>query len=134
MDFQFELKLLYPVLMITAISILAAVFDKISEGWHGPAMDDGQEKHKNTALFLTLPLLAVGPLFFLHSAAGYLFLVIFFIYFTIQSLSLISLFQRITVVRAWVIWLFSSLLLFAPVILLLTLMNLFLTFQIFRMY
>jgi hypothetical protein len=134
-NFRFELKLLYPVLFITAISILASLFDKISEAWKGPSIEGFHtEASKNTALFLTLPLLSTGPFFFLHPALGYLFLLIFTVYFTMHSVTLVSLYQGLTPARAWVIWLFSVFLLIVPLIAFLGFFNILTSIQIFRMY
>ena len=132
-DFSIKSQILFPVLLPLVIIVLALVYDKISEYARlEPVEDNIRPLIRNVSSFLHLPLSGSALFFLIHPLIGYLMILTAAIYSIYLSIRAQAVFRRVSYARAIVHYISAAFFLFIPGFLMLFIINISLTIQIFQ--
>lgn len=118
--------IILPVILILAVLMLAALFDRVTEHTEPPEIG-APPQMRNLALYLHLPVSATAPFFFLHPLIGVLMVLVAAGYAGWISIRSVSRIRRITLMRSLTQYISAAILALIPLIVLVAGMNMFRT-------
>ena len=119
-------EIVLPVILVTAILIIASLYDKVMEHSSGPGLDpEYQDKRKNFSLFLHLPLLSSAFFYFIHPLLGLVMIFLSAFFCLVLSIRAQSLYRNVTPARALIYYGWSVLFSMIPLFIILLVMNFF---------